>query len=85
MGRETLAMILNHFKTPGVRNTLFAMEHIVKMQYFGGAQLNQFYHKWMEMCTNTLPEDVPRDNWLRDCLCKKIRNSHLLMFDIKAI
>ena len=35
------------------------------------------------MCTNMLPEDVPTDNWLRDCLHKKIRNSHLLMFDIK--
>ena len=37
MGREILAIILNHFKTPGVRNTLFTMEHIVKMQYFGDA------------------------------------------------
>ena len=45
MGREILAMILTHFKTPGLRNTLFTMEHIVKMQYFGGSQLDQFYHK----------------------------------------
>ena len=85
MGREILAMILNHFKTPGVvRNTLFTMKHIVKMQYFGDAQLDQFYHKWMEMSTNMLPEGVPPDNWLRDCLYKKIGNSHLLMimFDI---
>ena len=83
MGREILAMILNHFKTPRARSTIFTMEHIVKMQYFGGAQLDQFYHKWTEMCTNMLPEDVPPDNWPRDCLYKKIRNSHLLMFDIK--
>ena len=55
------------------------MEHIVKMQYFGDAQLD----KWMEMCTSRLPEDVPPDNWRRDCLYKKIRDSHLLMFDIK--
>ena len=83
MGREILAMILNHFKTPGLRNTLFTMEHIVKMQYFGDSQLDQFYHKWMEMCSNMLPEDVPPDNWLRDCLYKKIRHSNLLLFDIK--
>ena len=37
----------------------------------------------MELGTNMLPEDVPPDNWLRDCLYKKIGNSHLLMFDIK--
>ena len=44
MGREILAMILNHFKNPGLRNTLFTMEHI-----------DQFYHKWMEMSSNMLP------------------------------
>ena len=59
------------------------MEHIVKMQYFGDSQLDQFYHKWMEMCSNMLPEDVPPDNWIRDWLYKKIRNSNLLLFDIK--
>ena len=37
----------------------------------------------MDMCTSMLPEDVPPDNWLRDCLFKKIGNSHLPMFDIK--
>ena len=42
MGREILARILNHFKTPGVRNTLFTMEHIVEMQYFGDSQFDQF-------------------------------------------
>ena len=73
-------MILKQFKTPGVRNPLFAMEHIVKMQYFGDARLDQFYRKWIEMCTNMLPEDVPPDNWPRDCLYKKIRNSHLLIY-----
>ena len=79
MGREILAMILNHFKTPGLRNTWFTMEHIVKMQYFGDSQLDQFYHTWIEMCSNMLPEDVPPDNWLRDCLYKKIRHSNLLL------
>ena len=53
------------------------------MQYFGDSQLDQFYHKWMEMCSNMLPEDVPQDNWLRDCLYKKIRHSNLLLFDIE--
>ena len=54
MGREILAMILNHFRTPGVRSTLFTMEHIVKMQYFGDNPLDQFYHKWVEVTTNTM-------------------------------
>eukprot|EP00435_Cladocopium_sp_Y103_P036142 s941_g9.t1 len=31
MGREILAMVLNHFRTPGVTETMFTMEHIVKM------------------------------------------------------
>ena len=83
MGREILAMILTHFKSPGLRNTLFSMEHTVKMKYFGDSQLDQFYHKWVEMCSNMLPEDVPQDNWLRECLYKKIRHSNLVLFDIK--
>ena len=76
-------MILNHFRTRGVRNTLFTMQHVVKMQSFGTNQIDQFYQKWMEMTNNMLPEDTPPDDWLRDSLHKKIRNSHLLMFDIK--
>ena len=83
MGREILAMILSHFKTPGLRNTLFTMEHLYKMQYFGDSQLDQFYHRWLEMNNNMLPDDIPPDNWLRDSLYRKIRNSHLMMFDIK--
>ena len=83
MGREILAMILTHFKTPGLRNTLFTMEHLYRMQYFGDSQLDQFYHRWMEMNSNMLPDDIPPDNWLRDCLFKNIRSSHLMMFDIK--
>ena len=83
MGREILAMILSHFKTPGLRNTLFTMEHLYKMQYFGDSQLDQFYHRWMEMNNNMLPDDIPPDNWLRDCLFKKIRGSHVMMFGIK--
>ena len=83
MGREILAMILSHFKTPGLRNTLFTMEHLYKMQYFGDSQLDQFYHRWLEMNNNMLPDDIPPDNWLRDSFYKKIRNYHLMMFDIK--
>ena len=33
---------------------------LVKMH--GDAQLDQFYHEWMEMCSNMLPEDVPPEN-----------------------
>ena len=35
------------------------------------------------MNNNMLPDDIPPDTWLRDCLFKKIRNSHMMMFDIK--
>jgi len=83
MGREILAMILNHFRTPGQRETAFTMEHIIKAQYLGDANIEAFYEKWMEMVTNMMPEDIPPDDWLRDVMYKKIRNSHLLMFDIK--
>eukprot|EP00435_Cladocopium_sp_Y103_P035147 s3183_g9.t1 len=37
MGRKILAMILNHFRTPGQRETTFTMEHIVRVQYLGDA------------------------------------------------
>eukprot|EP00435_Cladocopium_sp_Y103_P016833 s4812_g4.t1 len=83
MGREILAMVLNHFRTPGVSETLFTMEHLVKMTYYGDAHLDKFYDKWIEMVNNMRPEDVPPDDWLRRSLYSKIRHSNLLMFDIK--
>ena len=83
MGREILAMILEHFRTPGQRETSFTMEHIVSMKYLGDSNLEVFYEKWMEMVSNMMPDDVPPDDWLRDALYKKIRNSSLMMFDIK--
>eukprot|EP00435_Cladocopium_sp_Y103_P000806 s3097_g1.t1 len=83
MGREILAMILNHFRTPSQRETTFTMEHIVRAQYLGDSNIDVFYEKWVEMVSNMMPEDVPPDIWLRDALYKKIRNSHALMFDIK--
>ena len=83
MGREILAMILEHFRTPGQRETAFTMEHIVSMKYLGDSNLEVFYEKWMEMVSNMMPDDVPPDDWLSDSLYKKIRNSNLMMFDIK--
>ena len=83
MGREILAMILEHFRTPGQRETAFTMEHIVSTKYLGDQNLEVFYEKWMEMVSNMMPDDVPPDDWLRDSLYKKIRNSSLMMFDIK--
>ena len=70
MGREILAMILNHFRTPGKRETAFTMEHIIKSQYLGDANIDVFYEKWMEMVTNMMPDDIPPDDWLRDVLYK---------------
>ena len=83
MGREILAMILEHFRTPGQRETAFTMEHIVSMRYLGDQHLEVFYEKWMEVVSNMMPDDVPPDDWLRDALYKKIRNSNLMMFEIK--
>ena len=37
----------------------------------------------MEVVSNMMPDDVPPDDWLRDALFKKIRNSNLIVFDIK--
>ena len=83
MGREILAMILEHFRTPGQRETAFTMEHIVSMRYLGDQHLEVFYEKWMEVVSNMMPDDVPPDDWLRDALYKKVRNSNLMMFEIK--
>ena len=83
MGREILAMILEHFRTPGQRETAFTMEHIIQSRYLGDANIETFYEKWMEVVSNMMPEDVPQDDWLRDALYKKIRNSNLMMYDIK--
>ena len=83
MGREILAMILEHVRTPGQRETAFTMEHIIQSRYLGDANIETFYEKWMEIVSNMMPEDVPQDDWLRDALYKKIRNSNLMMYDIK--
>ena len=83
IGREILAMILEHFRTPGQRETAFTMEHIIQSRYLGDANIETFYEKWMEIVSNMMPEDVPQDDWLRDALYKKIRNSNLMMYDIK--
>ena len=83
MGREILAMILEHFRTPGQRETAFTMEHIIQSRYLGDANIETFYEKWMEIVSNMMPEDMPQDDWLRDALYKKIRNSNLMMYDIK--
>ena len=80
MGREILAMILEHFRTPGQRETAFTMEHIIQSRYLGDANIETFYEKWMEIVSNMMPEDVPQDDWLRDALYKKIRNSNLMMY-----
>ena len=68
MGREILAMILEHFRTPGQRETAFTMEHIIQSRYLGDANIETFYEKWMEIVSNMMPEDVPQDDWLRDAL-----------------
>ena len=83
MGREILAMDLEHVRTPGQRETAFTMEHIIQSRYLGDANIETFYEKWMEIVSNMMPDDVPPDDWLRDALYKKIRNSNLMVYVIK--
>lgn len=35
LGTEILAMILNHFRTPGQNESMFTMEHIVRTNFPG--------------------------------------------------
>lgn len=82
-GREILAMILEHFRTPGIRETLFTMEHLIKLGYPGDNQMDVFFNRWVEITSNMAPADTPPDDWLKTTLYKKIRSSNVLMFDIK--
>ena len=43
LGTEILAMILNHFRTPGQNESMFTMEHVVRSNYPGDSQLDSFY------------------------------------------
>ena len=82
MGREILAMVLDHFRTTSKDEVLFNASHIYKLQYRGDKEMDRFLHAWIEIIANMKVEDIPSDNTLRDHLLRKIENSQALHVDL---
>ena len=81
MGREILAMVLDHFRTTSKDEVLFNASHIYKLQYRGDKEMDKF-HAWIEIIANMKAEDIPSDNTLRDHLLRKIDGSQALHVDL---
>ena len=79
-----MAMTLESFRTPGIRDTMFTTEHLHATRYQGDQHLETFYNQWMEILTGMMPRDVPDEEILRDILYKKIKDSGILAFEIRA-
>ena len=73
MGREILAMVLDHFRTTSKDEVLFNASHIYKLQYRGDKEMDKFLHAWIEIIANMKAEDIPSDNTLRDHLAEEDR------------
>ena len=82
MGREILAMVLDHFRTTSKDEVLFNASHIYKLQYRGDKEMDKFLHAWIEIISNMKAEDIPSDNTLRDYLLRKIDGSQALHVDL---
>ena len=82
MGREILAMVLDHFRTTSKDEVLFNASHIYKLQYRGDKEMDKFLHAWIEIIANMKAEDIPSDNTLRDHLLRKIDVSQALHVDL---
>ena len=82
MGREILAMVLDHFRTTSQDEVLFNASHIYKLQYRGDKEMDKFLHAWIEIIANMKTEDIPSDNTLRDHLLRKIDGSQALHVDL---
>ena len=82
MGREILAMVLDHFRTTSKDEVLFNASHIYKLQYRGDKEMDKFLHAWIEIIANMKTEDIPSDNTLRDHLLRKIDGSQALHVDL---
>jgi hypothetical protein len=54
MGREILAMILDHFRTTSEDEVLFNASHIYKLQYRGDKEMDKFLNAWIEIIANIL-------------------------------
>ena len=64
MGREILAMVLDHFRTTSQDEVLFNASHIYKLQYRGDKEMDKFLHAWIEIIANMKTEDIPSNNTL---------------------
>ena len=82
MGREILAMVLDHFRTTSKDEVLFNASHIYTLQYRGDKEMDKFLHAWIEIIANMKAEDIPSDNTLRDHLLRKIDGSQALHVDL---
>ena len=84
MGREILAMILDHFRfrTTSKDEVLFNASHIYKLQYRGDKEMDKFLNAWIEIIANMKVEDIPSENTLRDHLLRKIDGSQALHVDL---
>ena len=82
MGREILAMVLDHFRTTSKDEVLFNASHIYKLQYRGDKEMDKFLHAWIEIIANMKAEDIPSDKTLRDHLLRKIDSSQALHVDL---
>ena len=82
MGREILAMVLDHFRTTSKDEVLFNASHIYKLQYRGDKEMDKFLHAWIEIIANMKAEDIPSDNTLRDYVLRKIDGSQALHVDL---
>ena len=82
MGREILAMVLDHFRTTSKDEVLINASHIYKLQYRGDKEMDKFLHAWIEIIANMKAEDIPSDNTLRDYLLRKIDGSQALHVDL---
>ena len=61
MGREILAMVLDHFRTTSKDEVLFNASHIYKLQYRGDKEMDKFLNAWVEIIANMKVEDIPSD------------------------
>ena len=82
MGREILAMILDHFRTTSKDEVLFNASHIYKLQYRGDKEMDKFLNAWIEIIANMKVENIPSDNTQRDHLLRKIDGSQALHVDL---
>ena len=82
MGREILAMVLDHSRTTSKDEVFFNASHIYKLQYRGDKEMDKFLNAWIEIIANMKVEDIPSDNTLRDHLLRKIDGSQALHVDL---